>query len=61
MPRFTVQEHLIELSVGETFQVGSYLVTLLDVDGDEYCIQVDDSGSDESNDEVVHDLPLEVV
>lgn len=61
MQRFTVQEHLIELSVGETFQVGSYLVTLLDVDGDEFCIQVDDGGSEHADEEVIHDLPLSVV
>jgi len=36
-----VQEHLIELCVGETIQVGQYRVTLLQVDGDELNIEVD--------------------
>jgi hypothetical protein len=35
-----VQEQLIELSIGETLQVGQYKVTLLDVEGDELCLQV---------------------
>jgi len=36
-----VQEHLIELRVGEILQVGRYQVTLLEVDGEELCVQVD--------------------
>ncbi|WP_437202439.1 hypothetical protein [Planctomicrobium sp. SH664] len=36
-----VQEHLIELSVGESIQVGEYFVRILDVNGDELCIEID--------------------
>jgi len=41
------EQHLIELCVGETLQVGQYKVTLLDVDGEELCVQIDgwDDGS----------------
>ncbi len=39
--RDVVQEHLIELSIGDTLQVGQYKVTLLDVDGGELCFQID--------------------
>jgi hypothetical protein len=35
-----VQEHLIELSIGETLQVSQYKVTLLEINGDELCLQV---------------------
>ncbi|WP_437229167.1 hypothetical protein SH661x_001290 [Planctomicrobium sp. SH661] len=41
-----MQEHLIELCVGETLQVGRYRVTLLQVNGDELSIEVD--GDDEN-------------
>jgi hypothetical protein len=36
-----VQEHLIEMSIGETIQVGQFAVTLLDVNGGELCIEID--------------------
>ena len=39
-----MQEHLIELSVGDTFQVGNYTVTLLDVNGNELAIEIVDDG-----------------
>lgn len=42
-----VQEHLFELSIGQTLQVGLYKVTLLDVDGEDLCVQIeglDDDG-----------------
>ena len=39
-----MQEHLIELCVGETLQVGRYRVTLLQVNGDELSIEVDGDG-----------------
>lgn len=41
-----MQEHLIELSVGETIQVGQFSVTLVGVNGDELCIEIegDDQG-----------------
>ena len=39
-----MQEHLIELSVGETFQVGEYIVTLLDVDGDQLAFEIIEDG-----------------
>ena len=42
--RELVQEHLIELCVGETLQVGCYRVTLLQVNGDELSIEVDGDG-----------------
>ncbi|MEW4486959.1 hypothetical protein AB1L42_02700 [Thalassoglobus sp. JC818] len=42
-----MQEHLIELSVGETFQVGEYTVTLLDVEGDELALEIMEDGQDE--------------
>jgi len=47
--RNLVQEHLIELCVGETLQVGRYRVTLLQVDGDELSIEVDGDGEYDLN------------
>ncbi len=46
-----MQEHLIELRIGETLQVGQYKVTVIDVDGDELCVQIDGHDDDDfSND-----------
>lgn len=42
--RDLVQEHLIELSVGDTIQVGEYRVTVLQINGDELSIEVDGDG-----------------
>ncbi len=39
-----MQEHLIELSVGETLQVGEYTVTIVSVEGDELCFEIIDDG-----------------
>lgn len=39
-----MQEHLIELSVGDTIQVGEYRVTVLQINGDELSIEVDGDG-----------------
>ena len=47
--RDLVQEHLIELCVGETIQVGQYAVKLVEVDGDQLCFEIqtdDDNGSE---------------
>lgn len=44
-----MQEHLIELCVGETLQVGRYRVTLLQVQGDELSIEVDGDGDCDLN------------
>jgi hypothetical protein len=44
-----VDERLIEMTIGETIRVGGYWVTLLDVDGDKLCLQIEsdnDSGWD---------------
>ncbi|WP_139228565.1 hypothetical protein [Planctomicrobium piriforme] len=57
-----MQEHLIELRVGQTLQVGQYKVTLLEIDGDELCVQID--GQDDggwcdgfSSDDLLSDDP----
>ena len=47
--RFIVQEHLIELSVGESIQVGGYVVTLIGVHGDQLAIEIVDGGQYEGN------------
>ena len=36
-----MEQHLIELSLGEAVQVGQYTVTLLSIEGDEFCIEID--------------------
>lgn len=41
-----MQEHLIEMCVGETIQVGQFSVTLLDVNGDELCIEIEGDDQD---------------
>lgn len=52
-----MQEHLIELYVGETLQIGGYRVTLLRVDGDQLSVEVDgDGGNEWSLSEVVESL-----
>lgn len=45
-----MQEHLIELCVGDTIQVGQHKVRLLDIDGDQLCFEIngpDEDGIDE--------------
>ncbi len=59
--RDMVQEHLFELSIGQTLQVGLYKVTLLDVDGEDLCVQIDgldDDGNvtDPLNTDSMHEL-----
>lgn len=44
--RHPVQERLIELSVGETVQVGEYTVKVVAVDGDEIRFEVEEDGQD---------------
>lgn len=57
-----MQEHLIEMSIGETIQVGQFAVTLLDVDGDELCIEIDgDDGGHSERTEPSTDDVLEMV
>lgn len=36
-----MQEQEIEMQVGETVQVGDYLVTVIDIDGDEVSVRID--------------------
>lgn len=40
-------DQLIEVSVGESFMVGQYLITVLDVDGDELFIEIANGDTDE--------------
>jgi len=42
--RQPVQERLIELSVGETVQVGEYTVTIVAIEGDELRFEIDEDG-----------------
>ncbi|WP_417847540.1 hypothetical protein [Thalassoglobus sp.] len=42
-----MQEHLIELSVGETIHVGEYTVTIVSVEGDGLCFEILDDGQAE--------------
>ena len=37
----TVQEHVVELLVGESVQVGEFVVTVIDVDGGEISFRID--------------------
>ena len=53
----TVQEHLIELSVGETLQVGEYTVTVVSVEGDELCFEIVNDGQDEVGEIVPQEEP----
>ncbi len=39
-----MQERLIELSVGETVQVGEYTVTIVAIEGDELRFEIDEDG-----------------
>lgn len=48
-----MQEHLIELCVGETLHVGSYAVTLVEVDGGELCLKIE--GYDDEEDVLAQD------
>ncbi|WP_437194561.1 hypothetical protein [Planctomicrobium sp. SH527] len=36
-----MQEYQIELRVGETLQLGQYAVTVVDIDGDNFCFLID--------------------
>jgi hypothetical protein len=40
-------ERELELSVGETLQIGDYLVTIIDIDGDEVSFRVDNLEPDD--------------
>jgi hypothetical protein len=42
-----VQEHELELSVGDVVRIGSYTVTVIDVDGPEVSFRIDSLESDE--------------
>ena len=42
-----MQEHLIELRVGESIQVGDLLVRIVDVNGDELSFEIDGDGQSE--------------
>lgn len=44
-----MQERLIELSVGETLHVGQYTVTVVAVEGEELCFEIDNGGQNESD------------
>lgn len=44
------------MSVGETVVIGRYLITLLDVDGDQLCIQVERDGEEDYDLELDGDL-----
>lgn len=48
-------EHLIELSVGESLHVGEYLVTLLNVTGDQLAIEIFAGGEDDVAEISQHD------
>ncbi len=54
-----MQQHLIELSVGETLQVGQYTVTLLDIDGDALSIEIE--GFDDHGDRAEMDSDSDVL
>ncbi|MCA8998655.1 MAG: hypothetical protein KDA80_16770 [Planctomycetaceae bacterium] len=40
-----MQELLIELSVGETIQIGAFSVTVLEVDGDDLVVEIESDGT----------------
>ncbi len=52
-----MQEHLIELSVGETLQVGEYTVRIVTVEGDELCFEIVDDGQNEVGEIIAKDEP----
>lgn len=43
-----MQEYQIELRIGETLQLGQYAVTVVDIDGDNFCFMID--GGDDHGD-----------
>lgn len=47
----------LELTVGDTFQVGEYLVTVIDTDGEDVSFRVDDVADFELEDETSPELP----
>lgn len=44
-----MDERQVELSVGQVLQVGNVLLTILDVDGDEIHVQIDEQGEREGD------------
>lgn len=43
-----MNESQIELSIGETFYIGGYAVTILDIDGDEIRFRIQSPEDDDS-------------
>lgn len=43
-------EHEVELSVGQILQIGELTVTILDIDGDQVHLQIDNDGTSEPED-----------
>lgn len=43
-----MQDHLIELSVGETIQIDEYSVTVVSIEGDQLCLEILDDEQNES-------------
>jgi hypothetical protein len=46
--RNVVNDSQIELSIGETFYIGGYAVTVLDIDGDEIRFRIESPEDDDS-------------
>jgi hypothetical protein len=38
-----VQHLELELSIGETIQIGNQLITVIEIDGGEICMRIDDA------------------
>jgi len=44
-------ESSVDLAVGETLHVGAWLVTIVDIDGDDVRVRVDPAGGEESDED----------
>lgn len=53
-----MQEHLIELSVGDTLRIGDHTVTIVGIDGDELCLELNHDGETETSIESAFDEEL---
>ena len=53
-----MQERLIELSVGETLEVGQYSVTIVAINGDELCLEIYEDGQEAELESIPEDLNM---
>lgn len=49
-----MEQQEIELSIGDTFQVGDYFVTVIDIEGDEISVKIETELGEEINIDELH-------